>query len=77
MSRVYSDRLKSIGAEFAAAKSTLEYAALNWHKQALYAEPGLQLIGPQDIINAAANLEATFIIRLFAAFEGILKEHMA
>lgn len=77
MSRVYIQKLKSIGDEFSAAKGTLEYAALNWQKQALYNQQGLELIGPQDVRNAAVNLEATFIIRLFAAFEGMLKDHMA
>ena len=54
MSRVYIQKLKSIGDEFSAAKGALEYAALNWQKQALYNHPGLELIGPQDVRNAAA-----------------------
>lgn len=76
MSQTYIRRLKRIGDEFVAARGALAYAAQNWQKHALYSHRELEMIGPQDIKNAADNLETTFIIRLFAEFEGILKEHL-
>ncbi len=77
MSATYTRQLRKIGRELLAAKGALNYAGRNWDRRDLASDSGLREIGPQDIRNAADNLEATFIIRLFATFEGILKEHLA
>lgn len=77
MSSVYIRRLKDIGDEFIATRGALAYVGRNWQKHSLYNDTDLQAVGPQDVLNAAANIERTFIIRLFAAFEGMLKDHLA
>ena len=77
MSAIYINRIRRIKDEFVAAQGALAYVARNWQKQAIFNDDELEAVGPQDIKNAADNMEATFIIRVFAAFEGMLKEHLA
>lgn len=77
MSATYIRHLRRIGRELLAAKGALNYAGRSWDRHDLANDSDLREVGPQDIRNAADNLEATFIIRLFATFEGILKEHLA
>jgi hypothetical protein len=75
MSQTYIHQMKSIGDQFEANAGALAYVARHWLKQSIYNE--IDRIGPEDFKKALDSLEATFVIRLFAAFEGILKEHMA
>lgn len=47
----------------------------NWQRHAIYQE--VEQITPRDLVQAGQNLEVTYLIRLFAEFEGILKDHLA
>ena len=76
MSGVFISRVRSISDEFVASRGALAYVARNWQKLSVFNDTELEVIGPHDIQSAADNLEVTFIIRLFAAFEGMLKEHI-
>lgn len=76
MSSVYIRNIRRIGREYEAARGALAYTERNWQKMALFNDSELEHVGPQDLRNAVNNLEATFIIRIFAAYEGMLKEHL-
>ena len=75
MSSIYINKSKSIRSEFKANQDALAYIVRHWQKQAIYNE--IDQVGPEDFKKALDNLEGTFVLRLFAAFEGMLKEHMA
>jgi hypothetical protein len=77
MSSVYIRRVKRLNDEYLAARGALAYVARNWQAHTIFNASELEPIGPQDIKNAAEHLEETFIIRLFAEFEGMLKEYLA
>lgn len=76
MSEVYISRLTRIQKEYDAAQGALEYAIRGWQREALFAEPELELISPQELRRCEANLEPIFIIYLFSAFEDILRSHL-
>ncbi len=77
MSDLYVRRLARIRDEHQAASGALAYVSVNWRKSNLFNFPGLEAVGVEDVQRAANDLEATYFIRLFSAFEGILKEHLA
>lgn len=76
MSDVFVQRLRAVRDEYDAAREALSYIIRNWQKHDIYAEM-VSSLTPKHFNNAANNLEAIFIIRLFTTFEGILKEHLA
>lgn len=69
MSERYVQRLRAIEAEFNAAQQSLAYAQRNWQSHTLEREFGKTT--PRDLTQAMRHIEATYIIRLFAEFEGI------
>lgn len=75
MSDVYIRRLLGIETEFNAAQRSLVYADRNWQRHALYRDFGQTT--PRDLTRTVRGVEATYFIRLYAEFEGILKDHLA
>lgn len=73
MSNAYIERMRRIQAEFNATRECLIYVTRNWQKKDIQLERAL----PQDVAQAERNIEATYLIRLYAEFEGILKDHLA
>jgi hypothetical protein len=73
----YIRKLGRIRDEYQAATGALAYVNAHWHKQNIFNFSGLKASGIEEVRRAADNLETTFMIRLFSAFEGILKEHLA
>ena len=74
MSNTYFQRLVSIRSEFDATREALFYAQRNWDKLNIEHEVRVEL---RQVDLAERNLEATYFVRLFAEFEGILKTHLA
>lgn len=77
MSDRFVRRLERIRDEYQAASGALAYVSVSWHKASIFNFPGLETVGVEEVQRAADDLEATYFIRLFSVFEGILKEHMA
>lgn len=77
MSDFYVRRLDRIREEYLAASGALAYVSAFWHAHNVFNFPALEVVGIEDVRRAAGDLEATYFIRLFAAFEGVLKEHLA
>jgi hypothetical protein len=76
VSDIFGQWLRAVRYEYEAAREAIAYINRNWQKYDIYGEI-TEGLTPQHFKNAAQNLEAIFIIRLFATFEGILKEHLA
>lgn len=77
MSAEYVRRLERIRDEHWAASGSLAYVSVNWHRANIFNFPSLEAVGVEDVRRAADDLQATYFIRLFSVFEGILKEHLA
>ena len=74
MSDLYIQRLRSVQTELAAVRAALAYIERNWQKQDVYLDVNVLTLG--DFGRAARRAEATYFIRLYAEFEGILKDHL-
>ncbi len=74
MSDVYIQRLRQIQTEQAATRMALAYVGRNWHTHSIYQEA--ELLTPGNFALAARHAESTYYIRLYAEFEGILKDHL-
>lgn len=77
MSAIYVRRLDRVREEYVAASGALAYVISHWLTRDIYSFNALESIGIEDVRRAANDLEITYFIRLFSAFEGILKEHLA
>jgi len=77
MSDLYVRRLERIRDEHQAAPGALAFVSIHWQKFNISNFPGLVAVDVENVKRAAGELEATYLIRLFSAFEGILKEHLA
>lgn len=77
MSDLYVRRLERIRDQHQAAAGALAYVSLHWYRSNLFNFPALETVGAEDIRRASEEMETTYFIRLFSAFEGILKEHLA
>ena len=75
MSDVYIQRLRAIRSEFEAARQAIAYVQRNWQKYNIFAE--LSRLNPADFAEAGSHVERTYFIRLYAEFEGILRDHLA
>lgn len=75
MNAVYVQRLRSVQAEYNAASAAISYVNRHWQRQNIPQEVGR--LKPGDFVRANENLESTYLIRLYAEFEGILKDHLA
>lgn len=75
MSVLYIQRLRDVQAEFDATNAAISY--FNWHWQKQDVPQHIKVPKPKDLIRADQNLELTYFTRLYAEFEGILKDHLA
>ena len=83
MSRRHIYLLRKVGGEHDAARVSLDYTRRYWyHLEALASKETDLIPKKQDLTLAQFNailpnqtIEAIFIIRLFAIFEGVLKDH--
>lgn len=75
MSEIYIRRLRAVQWEFYSAREAIGYVRRNWQKQNIYAE--MPRLKPSHFDAAGGHVEATYFIRLYAEFEGILKDHLA
>ena len=75
MSDLYIQRLRSVQTELAAVRAALACVERNWQRQGIYLD--ISMLTPADFIQAARRAEAAYFIRLYAEFEGILKDHLA
>ena len=75
MSDVYIQRLRGVQREFNSAREAIRYVQRNWQRYDIYADlPGLK---PANFEEAGRNAEVTYFVRLYAEFEGTLKDHLA
>ncbi len=75
MSDVYIRRLRAVQAELNAVRQAMAYVDRNWQRQAISVE--VEHLSRHDLTEASRNAEQTYFIRLYAEFEGILKDHLA
>ena len=75
MSNVYIQRMRSVQAEYSAVATTLTFFEQHRKEQQVTQQTGT--LTPGDFVRAELNLEATYFIRLYAEFEGVLKDHLA
>lgn len=74
MSYVHVQQLQSVRREYDAADAATAYLTRVWHR--LGDESETRRIHLAHVQEAAANLEITYIIRLFSEFEAILYHHL-
>lgn len=74
MSEVYIRRLRVVQTEFNSARDAIGYVLRNWQKHGIDAE--MPRLRPNHFNEAGANMEMTYFVRLYAEFEGILKDHL-
>ena len=74
MSDVYIQRLRRIQTEQSATRMALAYVGRNWHTHSIYQEA--ETLTPGSFALAARHAESAYYIRLYAEFEGILKDHL-
>ena len=74
MSDVYIQRLRSVQMEFNSAREAIRYVQINWQKHDIYAD--LARFTPANFDEAARHVKMTYFVRLYAEFEGILKDHL-
>ena len=72
MSYILIQRLTKIRDEFEAARAAIDYLVEHWNR--IDRELGSGNLEFFKVRRASANLEATYVIRLFSAFEGALRE---
>ncbi len=75
MSEVYIQRLRAVQMEFNAAREAISYVQRNWQRHDIYAD--LARLRPAHFDEAGRHVEMTYFVRLYAEFEGILKDHLA
>jgi hypothetical protein len=77
VSAIYLRQIEAVESEYRTAQAAVRFVLANWHKEDVIRGFVDQLGGSrQDLENAAANFEATYFVRLFARFEGILESHL-
>ena len=79
MSEVYVRRLRAVRDEFEAARIALLYVAKYWQPHDIQNEPEVAVLKftLRPFEQAQQNVEQTYFVRLYAEFEGILKDHLA
>jgi len=76
VSKIYQRKLARVQDERDTAEETVAYARDNWYTKSLFNEAGFDGRTLDSILQLAESLDAIFTIRLFAVFEGMLREHM-
>ncbi len=74
MSALYIQRLRAIRGELDAARQAIAFVSRYWDKYAVYKE--VDDVTPADFRRTSDFLFATYLVRLSAEFEGILKLHL-
>jgi hypothetical protein len=74
VSHQYIQRLRAVRGEFEAARQSISFVSRNWHKYDIYQD--MNDVTPANFHRAGEYLFATYLIRLSAEFEGILKHHL-
>lgn len=72
MSYILIQQMVRIREEFDVAKSTVDYLERSW--ASLHGEPAFKDLQLAQVRLTAMNIEATYIVRLFSAFEAILRD---
>lgn len=75
MSKQYIQRLRAVRGEFEAARQGIAFVNRNWHRYDVYQD--ISDVTPANFLRAGEYLFSTYLIRLSAEFEGILKHHLA
>jgi hypothetical protein len=71
MSYILIQQMVRIREEFDVAKSTVDYLERSWAN--MHREPAFEGLQLAQVRMAAINLEPTYIVRLFSAFEAVLR----
>lgn len=74
VSNQYIQKLRAIRGEYEAARQGVAFIIRNWHGHNIYQD--MDGIAPANFHRAREYLFATYLIRLSAEFEGILKNHL-
>ncbi len=72
MSHLQIQQLIQIKGEYQAAKASVDYSEREWPR--LRWEQGFSKVEFPQVRQATANIEATYIVRLFSVFESILRD---
>lgn len=75
MSSQYIQRLRAVRDEFEAARQGIAFVRKNWQTYDIYLD--VDGVTPANFQRAAEYVFATYLIRLSAEFEGLLKFHLA
>lgn len=77
MSKIYKNKLQRVQEEQDTAQEAVAYIRNNWYAKSIFNEAGfIEGRTLDEISQLAESLDTIFTIRLFAAFEGMLQEHM-
>jgi hypothetical protein len=74
VSYLHVQRLASVRDEYAVVSAATTYLARVWHE--LGDAPEVSEVRFSQLRRAIVNLEATYVVRLFSEFEGILYYHL-
>jgi len=74
VSHVLISRLAAVRGEYEVAKASIEYLQSEWPR--LHSHPPFDDLRMVEVRRAASNLEATYIVRLFTAFEAMLRDFL-
>lgn len=75
MSGVYIERLRTVQMEFNSTREAIRYVQVNWQKYDIQRD--VTALKPAHFDHAGRNIEITYFVRLYAEFEGVLKDHLA
>lgn len=74
MSTYHVEQLRAVDTQRKSVTASLAFVVDNWERQNLRSEmPGLT---PEDFRQAQTELDTTYFVRLYAEFEGLLKDHL-
>jgi len=73
--KLYQRRLIRLQDERETALELVSFVHDNWYSQSFFNEAAFRGRTLADVTRLAENLDTTFTTALFAAFEGILREH--
>ena len=77
MSRIYQRKLAGVQDERDVAEEAVAYVRDNWYSKSIFDEAGfIEGRTLHEIMQLVESLDTIFTIRLFAAFEGMLRQHM-
>ncbi len=76
MSNLYIQRLRAIRDEYEAARQGIAYVNTHWSRHNIYRDAEMKELTPKNFQRAARYLLSTYLLRLAAEFEGILKSHL-